>query len=77
MYEGQPAKHELLISGVAVQATVSELQLSSADALFAMASGVVVGGKLFLIEAVSPRESLGAVYLYRLLLREATAEWQM
>jgi hypothetical protein len=76
MAEGQPPKYELLISGVAIQATVSELQLSSADALFSMAAGVAVGGELFLIEAVSASESLGAVYMYRLLLRESTTGWQ-
>jgi hypothetical protein len=75
--EGQPAKYELLISAVAVQAAVSELQLSSADSLFSMAAGVVVGGKLFLIESVSVSESMGMVYMYRLLLRESASEWQM
>lgn len=75
--EGEPAKYELLISGVAVQQTVSQLQLSSADTLFSMAAGVAVGGKLFLIEAVAVSESMGAVYMYRLLLRESASEWQM
>ncbi|MBV8673578.1 MAG: hypothetical protein JOZ33_09110, partial [Acidobacteriaceae bacterium] len=50
MHEDQPARYELLISAVAVQGAVSELQLSSADALFSMAANVVVGGELFLIE---------------------------
>ena len=40
-----------------------------------MASGVVVAGKLFLIEAVSASESQGQAYLYRLLLQEAGGEW--
>ena len=75
--EGQPAKYELLISGVAVQAAVGDLQLSSADTLFSMAASVVVGGKLFLIESVSVSESMGAVYMYRLLLRESASQWQM
>jgi hypothetical protein len=75
--EGQPAKYELLVSASAVQATVSELQLSSADTLFSMAAGAVVGGKLFLIESVSVSENMGAVYMYRLLLRESASEWQM
>jgi hypothetical protein len=77
MAEGQPAKYELLVSAVAVQAAVSELQLSSADTLFSIAAGVVVGGKLFLVESVSVSESMGAVYMYRLLLRESASEWQM
>ena len=75
--EGEPARYELLISGAAVQAAVTDLQLSSADTLFSMASGVAVGGKLFLIVAVAVSESMGAVYMYRLLLRESASEWQM
>ncbi|MBV8629825.1 MAG: hypothetical protein JOZ83_02800 [Silvibacterium sp.] len=77
MREGQPARYELLISGVAVQGAVSQLQLSSADALFATAANVVVGGELFLIESTSVSESMGAVYMYRLLLREAASGWLM
>jgi hypothetical protein len=73
--EGQPAKYELLISALAVQTQISALQLSSADSLFSMAAGMVVAGKLFLIESASASESLGAVYMYRLLLRESAAEW--
>lgn len=73
MEEGQLAKYELLIAADAVNAKVSELKVSSAEALFAQASGVVVAGKLFLIEALSSSESQGAAYLYRLLLRES---WQ-
>lgn len=76
MEEGQPAKYELLISAEAVTAQVSERKLSSAEALFAQASGVVVAGKLFLIEALSTSQSQGAPYLYRLLLRESCAAWQ-
>ena len=76
MSEGEAAKYELLISGVAVQSAVSQLQLTSADALFSTAAGVTVEGKPFL-EAVSISESLGSVYMYRLLLRESTTDWQM
>lgn len=76
MEEGQAARYELLIAAEAVNAQVSELKLSSAEALFAQASGVVVAGKLFLIEALSTSESQGATYLYRLLLRESSAAWQ-
>lgn len=68
-------KYELLVSAEAVAAQVTQLQLSSAQALFALAAGVVVAGKLFLIEAVSASESQGSVYLYRLLLQEACSEW--
>ena len=71
MEEGQLPKYELLIAAEAVNAKVSELKLSSAEALFAQASGVVVAGKLFLIEALSTSESQAAAYLYRLLVRES------
>lgn len=76
MVEGQLAKYELLLSAEAVTAQVSQLKLSSAEAMFSQASGVVVAGKLFLIEAVSMSESQGAPYVYRLLLRESSGGWQ-
>jgi hypothetical protein len=75
--EGEPAKYELLIAAASVLAAVGNLQLDSADTLFAMAAGVVVGGKLFMIESNAVSENLGEVYLYRLLLRESTTQWQM
>jgi hypothetical protein len=77
LQDGQLPKYELLISADAIAAQVTQLKLSSAQALFSMASGVVVAGKLFLIEAVSSSESQGEVYLYRLLLQEACGEWSM
>ena len=75
--EGQPGKYELLISAAAVATQVSQFKLSSAQTLFAMATGVVVAGKLFLIEATATSETQGEVYLYRLLLRETASAWQM
>jgi len=77
LQEGEQQKYELLISAEAVAAQVSQLELTSADLLFSMAAGVVVAGKLFLIEATYVSESQGEVYLYRLLLREARGEWQL
>ena len=77
MTQGLPAKYELVISGTAVQAAVNTMQVSSADLLFQMAAGVAAAGELFLIEAVSISESMGAVYAYRLLLRESASGWQM
>lgn len=76
MQDGKLPDYELLISAEAVAAQVSQLKLSSGQALFALASGVVVAGKLFLIEGISSSESQGEVYLYRLLLREGCGEWQ-
>lgn len=77
MKEGDAAKYELLISAQTVEATVGALDLSSADALFAMAAGVVVDGELFLIEASAVSQNLGEACLYRLLLRASTTQWQM
>jgi hypothetical protein len=77
MKEGDATKYELLIAAAAVQAAVGDLGLSSADTLFAMAAGVVVGGKLFVIEAKAIAENLGEVYMYRLALRESTTQWPM
>jgi hypothetical protein len=74
MEDGQLPKYELLVSADAVAAQVTQMQLGSAQALFGMASGVVVAGSQFLIEAVSASESQGQVYLYRLLLQEAFGE---
>jgi hypothetical protein len=77
MEQDDAAKYELLIAAAAVEAAVGNLQLSSADTLFAMVAGVVVGGKLFVVEAKAVSENLGEVYMYRLLLRESTAQWSM
>lgn len=77
MQDGQLPRYELLVSAEAVEAQVAQLSLASSQALFSAAGGVVVAGKLFLIETVSASETQGSAYLYRLLLREACGEWQM
>lgn len=63
--------YELLLSASAVQQQVGALQLTSAEALFDTAAGVEINDAQFLIETRSVSESLGQIYLYRLLLREA------
>jgi hypothetical protein len=73
MQEGQLAQYELLLSATAVQQQVNALQLTSADALFDTTAGVEINGAQFLIESRSVSESLGQIYLYRLLLRESHA----
>ncbi|WP_158752286.1 hypothetical protein [Acidobacterium sp. S8] len=73
MQEGRPPLYELLISASSVQQQVSALQFTSADALFDSAAGVEINDGQFLIESRSVSESLGQVYLYRLLLRESHA----
>ncbi|MCL5263389.1 MAG: hypothetical protein M1568_03860 [Acidobacteria bacterium] len=77
MLEGQQQRHELRVSADAVAAQVAGLQLTSASALFAMASGVVIGGELFMIEGVTTLEDEGEVYLYRLMLRDAASRWPL
>ena len=77
MQEDELPRYELLISADAVAAQVTQLQLSSAQALFAQASGIVIAGRLFRIAAVSASENQGQAYLYRLLLQEASGAWPM
>ena len=74
--EGDAASYELLVSATAVSQVVGEMQLDSADALFAQAMAVVMGGKLFLIESVTSSVANGKAYLYRLLLRAGQPQAQ-
>ena len=71
MQEGAQSKYELLLSASAVQQQVTQLQVSSSDAFFRMAAGVLIEGGLFQIEGWSSSQSLGLAYLYRLILRAA------
>ena len=69
--EGGQSKWELMVSATGVEAQVNALDLASAESLFAMTLAVTVGGQDYLIESVAANEAMGAVYLYRLLVREA------
>ena len=69
--DGNQAKYELLISASAVEAQVSDLGLTSAEVLFAMALGITVDGEYFVIEGVSWVSAVGLACLYRVLVREA------
>jgi len=69
--EGFEPKWELLVSATGVEQQVSSLDLTSAQALFAMTLAVTVAGQDYLIESIASNEAFGKVYLYRLLLREA------
>ena len=69
--ESGESKWELLVSATSVQQQVGALDLSSAQALFAMTLAVTVTGQDYLIESIASNEVFGQVYLYRLLLREA------
>ena len=65
------AQWEMLISATSVQAQLNVLDLTSAQALFAMTLAIKVAGNDYLIESVASNEAFGKVYLYRLVLREA------
>jgi hypothetical protein len=69
--EGGESKWELLVSATGVERQVNELDLPSAQSLFAMTLAVTVAGQDYLIESIAANEAFGQVYLYRLLLREA------
>ena len=71
MKSGTQPQWELLVSATSVSVQVSTLDLSSAQALFAMTLAVTVAGQDYLIDSVASNEAFGQVYLYRLLLREA------
>ena len=71
----QPQKYELRVSAESVSLQVSQLELSDAAALFALASGIVVAGRLYMIEGFSGFEQQGQIYLYRILLRDAVTNW--
>ena len=68
--EGRESKWELLVSATGVEQQVLALNLTSAQALFAMTLVVTVAEQDYLIESVASNEAFGQVYLYRLLLRE-------
>jgi hypothetical protein len=76
--EGGQAKWELLVSAAGVEAQVDALDLASAESLFGMTLAVSLeaggAGQNYLVESIAANEAMGAVYLYRLLLREAGTE---
>jgi hypothetical protein len=71
---GGESQWELLVSATGVQQQVTALDLPSAQSLFAMTLAVTVAGQDYLIESVASNEAFGQVYLYRLLLREASPQ---
>ena len=73
MKAGQGAQYELLVSAKTVDEITGSSVLHSAETLFATATGVIAGGMLLQIIAVSVSEVFGRAYLYRLELREPIA----
>ena len=74
LQEGAGTKWELLVSASSVAKQISALDLPSAKSLFAMTLAVTVAGQDYLLETVASNEAFGQVYLYRLLLREASQQ---
>ena len=76
--EGGQSKWELLVSATGVEAQVNALDLASAESLFGMTLSVSLtaggAGQNYLIESIAANEAMGAVYLYRLLVRESGIE---
>ncbi len=70
--EDNSPEWELLVSATSVEQQLGTVDVASAQALFAMTLAVTVAGQDYLIERVAANEAFGQVYLYRLLLREAT-----
>jgi len=71
---GETPAWELLVSATSVQKQLNALDVPSAEALFAMTLAVVVAGMDYLIDSIAANEAFGQVYLYRLMLREASRQ---
>lgn len=71
--KAKPAGYELLVSATAVGKIVGSLAFDAASVLFGQAAGVIVDGALLEIISVTTAEAFGAVYLYRLGLRDRVA----
>ncbi|RZU41829.1 hypothetical protein [Edaphobacter modestus] len=69
--EGKALRRDLIVSASAVESLTGSAKFASADALFASAFGVLVDDALLTITAATELEAGGAVYAYRLALREA------
>jgi hypothetical protein len=71
--EGKAARRELIVSATAIEALTSATGLGSAEALFASAFGVLVDDRLLTIDSATEMEAGGAVFAYRLSVREPLA----
>lgn len=71
--EGKAARRDLIVSASAVEALTSSTTLGSAEALFTSAFGVLVDDRLLTIVSANEMEAGGAVFAYRLTLREPIA----
>jgi len=72
--ESKANQRELIVSATAVEALTGLHGFASARALFASAFGVLIDDVLLTITGVTELEAGGAIYAYRIELREAIAE---
>jgi hypothetical protein len=68
--EGEAARRDLIVSASAVASLTGSTDPGPAEALFASALGVLVDGTLLTIVSATGMEAGGAVFAYRLALRE-------
>lgn len=71
--EGKAARRDLIISASAIEALTSVTGLGSAEALFTSAFGVLVDDRLLTIVSATEMEAGGAVFAYRISVREPLA----
>lgn len=71
--EGKAARRDLIISASAIEALTSATGLGSAEALFTSAFGVLVDDRLLTIVSATEMEAGGAVFAYRISVREPLA----
>jgi hypothetical protein len=69
--EKKARRRELTVSATAVEALTGSQEFSSANALFASAFGILIDDALLTIATITELEAGGAVYAYRLSLRES------
>jgi hypothetical protein len=71
--DGEAARRELIVSAGAVEALISSTNPGSAEALFTSAFGILVDDRLLTIASATEMEAGGAVFAYRLTLRQPIA----
>lgn len=71
--EGKAARRDLIISASAIEALTSTTGFGSAEALFTSAFGVLVDDRLLTIVSATEMEAGGAVFAYRISVREPLA----
>jgi len=71
--EGKAAQRDLIVSASVVEALTASTSFGSAEALFASAFGVLVDDRLLSIVSATEMQTGGAIFAYRLALREPIA----